>query len=131
MVDQVSLEQAISEARWELKNKHPVRALKILLPLKDQGWEDGDFLSILGIAYCMAGHFDEGLEVLYRELDIAPSASVHYNLGQAHQMAGDLEKAKDCYHHCQSLDPTDQHAVQALQKIYDAEKKRLQLSHPE
>ncbi len=114
MEENSALAAVMARAKIELKSGHAGKAYDMLTQYKSEGWGDGAFLALLGIACCMVGRAAEGVAALERALDVAPCASAHFNLGRAYQMSGNLEGAKECYGHAVSLDPTYQQALRAL-----------------
>ncbi len=119
----------MQEALAALKSGHAKRACEMLQAHLGDGANDGHFLALLGAACCLAGHPEDGVPALERSLELAPSAHAHFNLGQAYQMTGDLEKAQRCYEHALALDPTYQLAIQALDSLVPQEAPAPDLGH--
>ena len=119
------MEQALAA----LKSGHAKRACEMLRAHLGEGANNGRFLALLGAACCLSGHPEDGVPALERSLELAPSAHAHFNLGQAYQMAGDLEKAQRCYEHALALDPTYQLAIQALDSLAPPEAPAPDLGH--
>jgi len=111
------LSQVVAEAKAALKAGDAMRAWSLLEAVKSDGWDDGEFLTLLGAAACMAGRRQEAVEAFQRGLQVAPSAQGHFNLGQAYQAAGNIEEAKVCYSRALALDPSYPHAVHALEAL--------------
>ena len=111
------LSQTVFEAKAALKSGQAARACELLQSVKQEGWDDGEYLTLLGAACCMSGRCQDAIEAFERGLQVAPSAQGHFNLGQAHQAAGDVEMAKTCYSRALALDPSYPHAVHALEAL--------------
>jgi len=107
----------MANAKAALVSGNAREACRSLREHQDEGWSDGHFLALLGAACCMAGHPADGVAALERALEIAPSPHAHFNLGQAVQAAGDVDRAKECYEHAISLDPTYGNALHALEAL--------------
>lgn len=119
------LSAVMDEARGAIRSREFHRAYEILSQRQTQGWDEGQFLEMLGIACCLAGKPVEGLPVLERALDLAPSGIAHFNLGEAHQLLGNYEQARECYKHAIGLDPTYGQAIHALERLRDFEREKL------
>lgn len=122
MEDTGSLDAVVAQAKAAIKSGHASQACALLQEHKEQGWEDGLFLSVLGAACCLAGKPADGVAAFERLLDVAPSEEAHFNLGQAYQMAGDIDSARTCYAHALSLDPSYGHAIHALEALRNYDK---------
>ncbi|MCC6484164.1 MAG: tetratricopeptide repeat protein [Armatimonadetes bacterium] len=124
MDDNSPLRAVIDSARAAIRSKDYQQAYQLLQEHQADGWDEGLFLEMFGIACCMAGKSREGLPALERALDLAPSPVAHFNLGQAHQLAGDYDQAKECFKHAIGLDPTYGQAIHALERLRDFEREK-------
>jgi Flp pilus assembly protein TadD len=111
------LSQTVAEAKAALKAGDAMRAWSLLESVKSEGWDDGEYLTLLGAACCMSGRCQDAIAAFERGLQVAPSAQGHFNLGQAYQTAGNIEEAKVCYSRALALDPSYPHAVHALEAL--------------
>ena len=72
----------------------------------------------LGAAYARKGDHDASWHAFGRAVQIAPgSPKARFNLGVAHQMAGEAEEARVCYQAALKLDPNYAQARAALDKL--------------
>jgi Flp pilus assembly protein TadD len=79
---------------------------------------DVDVHLYLALAYARHGEAEKSVEVLEQATVLAPkSAKVHYNLGVAYHMVGNLTQAKDSYLRASNLDPNYAPAQSALEKL--------------
>ncbi|MEI6914765.1 MAG: tetratricopeptide repeat protein, partial [Armatimonadota bacterium] len=112
-----TLEGAMAQARAALETNQFVRVCELLESYRSQAWDNSQFLILYGVALCNSGHAQEALEVLERSVEVTPTATTHYNLGQCHQMLGDLNNAKLCYVQAVAHSPGHIKANNALQEI--------------
>lgn len=122
MEDAYGLRDVIDDAKTALRAGDAVQALTMLQAHQVEGWNDGPFLTLLGVAACLAQQPEEALAPLERALDLSPSECSHYNLGQCYQMLGRLEDAKGAYTHALGIDHTYGKAIEALTVLRDAQK---------
>lgn len=124
----VDLAAVMGEAKQLLKSGKPKRACALLREHRDAGWDNPRFLALNGAACCMAGQPEEGVKVFERALEIAPSATAHFNLGEAYQMAHHREKARSCFEHAITLDPGYTQAIHALEALAPKEEKPVSIA---
>ena len=113
----VDLPAVLTDARQRGKLGQASAACKALEEYTEFGWGDSRFVSLLGVACCFAGNPADGVPALERALELAPGPPAHFNLGQAYQMLGDLDQARECYKRAISLDPTYTQALNALRVL--------------
>jgi tetratricopeptide (TPR) repeat protein len=77
----------------------------------------GDALNNLGDLLLMRNAFDEAVAVFDRLVRLeSDDATVHFNLGKAHQAAGDGQRARDAFAEALKIDPHFEPAQRALEK---------------
>jgi len=120
--DTYTLEDVMEDARMALRAGDAVQAMTMLQARQIDGWNNGKFLTLLGVAECLTHQPEDALPLLERALDLAPSEYAHYNLGQCYQMLGRVEDAKAAYTHAIGIDHTYGKAIEALTAFRDAER---------
>lgn len=111
------LGQTVVEAKEALRAGDAPRAWSLLQSVKSDGWDNGEYLTLLGAACCLTGRRVDAIAAFERALQVSPSALGHFNLGQAYQAAGDVEQAKVCYSRALALEPSYHRAIEALEAL--------------
>lgn len=116
---------ALAAAADALNRQDFARAKRIVEEVRRHLPDHPDALHLSGYMELAEGKPDEAITLLLRAIRKAPKVALyHYNLGMAHFMKKDYEKARDAFQAAVRLDPTCRDAIDNL-AITQRELKRL------